>query len=295
LSFWWMFSWRAVAGVAGGLLMVLAAPTVLPHVPASRRGLASGAIFMGVGLGVAASGTLVPLLLHSGVRAAWLGLGTLAAALTLAAWSGWPRGERAAEQRPSAPRSLPPSGTVTALYVEYALNGAGLVPHMVFLVDFVARGLGQGLDSGARYWVLYGLGAVFGPVLSGYLADRIGFRQALRIAQLVQVLGVGLPALSASPVALALSSLLVGACTPGIVPLVFGRILELMPADSARVRAAWSIATTGYALLQAAAAYGFSFLFARSGGGYATMFMLGSAALAAALAIDLSTGRRTRA
>ena len=39
LGFAWFFSWRFASGLAGGALMVLAAPTVLPHVPASRRGL----------------------------------------------------------------------------------------------------------------------------------------------------------------------------------------------------------------------------------------------------------------
>jgi len=63
LSFAWFFLWRFAAGVAGGALMVLAAPTVLPHVPPARRGLAGGAIFTGVGLGIMASGTVVPLLL----------------------------------------------------------------------------------------------------------------------------------------------------------------------------------------------------------------------------------------
>ena len=53
------------------------------------------------------------------------------------------------------------SGVVLgALYVEYALNAAGLVPHMIFLVDFLVRGLGQSIASGARYWVLFGIGAV---------------------------------------------------------------------------------------------------------------------------------------
>ena len=51
LSFGWFFVWRFASGFAGGVLMVLAAPTVLPHVPSARRGLASGAIFTGVGLG----------------------------------------------------------------------------------------------------------------------------------------------------------------------------------------------------------------------------------------------------
>src|SRR6266851_3258344 len=90
LSFAWFFLWRFAAGVAGGALLVLAAPAVLPHVPAARRGLAGGAIFTGVGLGIAASGTLVPLLLRLGLVEAWCGLGTLALVLTIIAWGGWP-------------------------------------------------------------------------------------------------------------------------------------------------------------------------------------------------------------
>jgi MFS family permease len=55
LSFGWFFLWRFASGISGGVLMALAAPAVLPHVSPSRRGLA-GAIFTGVGLGIAASG-----------------------------------------------------------------------------------------------------------------------------------------------------------------------------------------------------------------------------------------------
>src|SRR5918996_1008667 len=64
VSFTWFFVWRFASGFAGGVLMALAAPCVLPQVPAARRGLAGGVIFTGVGLGIAASGTLVPLLLR---------------------------------------------------------------------------------------------------------------------------------------------------------------------------------------------------------------------------------------
>jgi hypothetical protein len=35
--------------------------------------------------------------------------------------------------------------------------------------DFIARGLDQGLDTGAEYWVLFGLGAIVGPLLSGHV------------------------------------------------------------------------------------------------------------------------------
>ena len=49
----------------GGIIMVLVASTVLPHVPAERRGMASGAIFLGVGVGIAASQWQRPLVLQS--------------------------------------------------------------------------------------------------------------------------------------------------------------------------------------------------------------------------------------
>ena len=44
-----------------------------------------------------------------------------------------------------------------------------------------------------------------------------------------------------------------------------------------------------FALFQAAAAYGLSYLFERSGGDYAILFVIGAGAVAAALAVDLVT------
>ncbi len=129
-------------------------------------------IFTGVGLGVAASGTLVPLLLRAGLVAAWCGLGVVSAALTLLAWNGWPRAVVHQEAAPAARRVR--GVLVWALLAEYGLNAVGLVPHMVFLVDFVARGLGAGIAAGGFYWVVFGLGAMVGPLLTGALGDRIG-------------------------------------------------------------------------------------------------------------------------
>jgi len=163
------------------------------------------------------------------------------------------------------------------------------VPHMVFLVDFIARGLDQGLVAGARQWILFGLGALAGPVLAGHLADRIGFGRALRLAFALQAAVVALPALTSQPAWLALSSLVAGASVPGVVPLVLGRVRELVSSEAEAARG-WSFATTAFALGQAAAAYGLSFIFAQ-GGGYDLLFALGSVALLLGLAVDLAVGR----
>ena len=287
LGFAWFFGWRFAAGVAGGALMVLAAPTVLPHIAAARRGLAGGAIFMGVGAGVVASGTLVPLLLQVGLQAAWFGLGALSLLLLMVGWSGWPAGAPAAAhpRQPSAPR-LP---ALRSLYVEYALNAAGWVPHMIFLVDFVARGLGKGVQVGSELWVVFGIAATVGPLAAGHLADRIGFGAALRLAFLLEVGAVAIPALHLGWIWLIASSVIVGSCVTGTVPLVLGRINELLPHHLAQQKAAWSFATVGFALLQAAAAYGLSSVFACNGGDYRPLFLIGSAAMVAALALDLAT------
>ena len=292
LSFLWFFVWRFASGLAGGALMVLAAPTVLTCVAPSRRGLAGGAIFTGVGLGIAASGTLVPPLLRLGLAATWCALGALALLLTIVAWRGWPEGRASALPVAAKDRAPRPITPLKALYVEYGLGAVGLVPHMVFLVDFVARGLGRGLAAGAGYWVLFGLAATVGPVLAGRLADRIGFGPALRLAFLVQAAAVALLVVADGAGGLALSSIVIGAFVPGIVPLVLGRVQELAGRDERNRTAAWSIATATFALGQAAAAYGFSFLFARTGS-YTILFALGAAALILALVIDVAANRAT--
>lgn len=243
LSFPWFFVWRLVSGAAGGVLIVLAATTVLPHVTPSRRELAGGVMLMGVGAGIAASGTLVPLLLRQGLAEIWLGLGIVSLILTLIAWRGWP-----SEPRPAAAHNQRRTHEIPglrALYAEYGLNAVGLVPHMIFLVDFVARGLGQGLQAGAACWVLFGVGALAGPIVSGHLADRIGFGPALRVAFVIEAVAVALPVLSLSHTSFVLSSVVVGAFVPGIVVLVLGRVHELLAHHPAEHKTAWGVATRG--------------------------------------------------
>ena len=168
LSVSWFFVWRFLSGLAGGSIMVLVASTVLPQVPLQRRGLAGGAIFVGIGFGVAASGTLVPLLMQMGLRAAWLGLGSLSLLLAILSWTFWPATPPTGKPLAAKHGAAQPAGTALALnilLVQYALMAVALVPMMVFLVDYVARGLGWGAHEASVFWVIYGLGAIAGPML----------------------------------------------------------------------------------------------------------------------------------
>jgi hypothetical protein len=76
--------------LTGGVIMVLAASTILACTAPDKKGVIGGVIFAGVGLGIAASGTLVPLLLEQGLKQVWHGLGVLSVLLTLLSWKAWP-------------------------------------------------------------------------------------------------------------------------------------------------------------------------------------------------------------
>jgi predicted MFS family arabinose efflux permease len=292
LSLVWFFVWRFLSGFAGAVVMVLVARTILPHVAPARRGAASGAIFMGIGAGIVASGTLVPLLLHAGLAATWIGLGVCSAVLTALTWRAWPAAHPVAQEAEQDGGKVRMPVAVRVLYGEYALVAVGLVPAAVFLVDFVARGLGHGAAFGSAFWVLYGAGAMCGPPLLGLVADRIGFGLALRLGLLLSGLAsLALALLHATPV-LVVASFLMGAFTPGVVPLVIGRLHDLLPGDHHAQHAAWGRSTTVFALCQALSGYAFSFLFARTGGAYVPLYACAAAAFGAALVVDLAVRRR---
>ncbi|HEV3105602.1 MAG TPA: YbfB/YjiJ family MFS transporter [Trinickia sp.] len=290
LSEAWFFVWRLLSGISGGGIMVLVATTILPHIPAPRRGFVSGVIFLGLGLGIAASGTLIPQLLHYGLRDAWIGLGLFSILFTAISWFGWP-----ATNPPSLAHAAPkghaahrPDGVALwVLYGQYAANALGLVPAMILLVDYVARGLGRGADVGATYWVMYGVSAIFGPLICGNVADRIGFAVSYRLALLLQALAAAAIAFSGNPLLLGAATVILGVFTPGIVPLVLGRIHELVPHNHHEQRAAWSNATTAFALFQAFGGYGYAYLFSHTNNDYALVFACGAAALVVALLADV--------
>ncbi len=91
-----------------------------------------------------------------------------------------------------------------------------------------------------------------------------------------------------------LASLLLGAFTPGVVTLVIGRLHELLAHDHDAQHAAWSRSTTMFALSQAVSGYGFSWLFAHSGGDYRAIYLVAVAAFALALLADLAVSRSRR-
>jgi predicted MFS family arabinose efflux permease len=271
--------------------MVLVAATVLPQVAEKHKGVASGAVFLGVGLGIAASGTLVPLLLRNGVAHAWLGLAVLSAVLTATTWRWWPTPDVAAETTlPSQQdRSLPASaGTaIGAVYVVYGLTALGLVPAMMFLVDFVGRDLGAGPDVASLFWIIYGIGAIFGPPLYGWLADLLGASVAVRSLLIVQLIAVAALATFSNRLLLSILVFVIGSFPPGNVPLAMAWIRETIPTYVTAQNVVWSRATVVFAACQAVGGYAYSALYTIHADSHRTVFVVGAIAFAVAILIEV--------
>ena len=274
-GFAWLALWRGVVGITTGITMVLSLALIAATAPERKRPVAASFMFAGVGMGVLTAGTLVPLLLAYGLAATWSGLALAGfAGVVLAIW-GW---RAAPDLRPpaSSTRKAPVVWRpLSGLLVAHALFSLGIVPHTLYWVDYIARGLGQGISIGGMHWSLVGVSSVLGPWMAAWLALRMGAAWGLVAGFLALGIGIGGPALWPAVVMLVLSSVLFGA-QPGMSALMAVRARELgSPEAMPRVMRAMILANSCGAViggLTVPALYGLT-------GSHGAVFLLGGAAM----------------
>ena len=285
LPYIWFFLWRLASGVGGGIIMGLAGPTVLAYVPAARRSFIGQMVLYGLTGGIIIAGALMPVLVQSSVERAWLVLGVLALLTTVSTWRMWP-------PAPPLPPIVEKVNEHARMYCfQYSLVAIGLVPQMIFLVDYIARDLDRGITTGRQFFLLYGLGAISGPLLYNFSAGRIGLRITARIAIGAQLVSVLLLLAGTSTVILALASFGGGLGMPALIAISLLRSQQITDGDPIRHRSLWGTATAYVAVGQAIAAFGTAFLIDQFGVGglaYPLLFVTSAAALAVALTLDLA-------
>jgi predicted MFS family arabinose efflux permease len=239
LGFAWLGFWRCIVGITAGVIMVLSLALIAATAPAARRPVAASFVFAGVGLGILSAGTLVPLLLANSLSAAWLGLGGCAIAAALAAIWGW----RAAPAHQSPPMvSEPAAGHIVGaaspwntplrlLLLGHLCFSMAIVPHTLYWVDYIARGLGQGIGEGGFHWSLVGIASILGPWIAAWLGLMLGTGWALAVSFLALGIGIAAPLVSSATIVLLASSLLFGA-QPGLSALMAARTRDLAEADN---------------------------------------------------------------
>ena len=255
-------------------------------------------MFTGVGVGILLSGTLIPALLEHSLSATWAGLAVLGAAGVAVGLWGWGAVDVIASTSPAttevvatpaaqSPGRPPITPAILRLIAGQTMFSLGLVPHTIYWVDYLVRGLGHDIAFGGFHWVLFGLGAVSGTFLWGRLADRLGFRTGLVLVFCTLAVGVALPAIETAFWALAVSSLVVGA-QPGFSAIMSGRTHQIVgPVHMAHVWR-WMALISG--AFQAVGGYAYVMLFDRTGS-YGAVFLIGGAAMALGALISVVPGK----
>lgn len=279
-GFAWLVLWRGLVGACVGVMMIYCLAIATRYAPPGKLGAATGIVYTGVGVGILLAGTLVPRLLDRGLAAAWTGIALIGLAGAAVALWGWraagpdTAAPSADAGRPAAP-ALRWTPTVAGLVSVRTLFALGLIPHTLYWVDYLVRGLSHDMEFGGRHWALFGIGAISGTYLWGRLADRIGFRAGLALAFGAVAAGIALPVTEPAGWALVTSSLVVGA-QPGLTAIMSGRFHQIMGA--AAMADAWRLSALVSTVFQAIGAYGYVSLFAATGS-YVPVFLCGSTAM----------------
>lgn len=288
LPYPWFFVWRIVSGIGGGVIMVVSGPTLLAHVPQARRPFYSQLTLYGIGIGIVLAGVVTPSLMAIGLTQTWIALGVISIAVAVLTWRMWPaplpQVPRPADERPSA----------RLFILQYGLIAIAIVPHMVYLADYVARDLGRGVTSASHFYVIYGLGALIGPLLYAAASSRIGLRTTLRIAFVVQLIAVLLLLAGGDDVTLVLSSFLAGLGMPGLVALFLGRSQQIADGDPLRHRALWGLVIVSFSVAQTITAFVVSYLlrvYGEPGPGYPILFVAAALAVVVTFVVDLRIRR----
>ena len=277
------FAWRLISGIAGATLMVLGPSVAMAAAAPRRRATLGPLMFCGIGVGALLAATLVPMFARSSLSAVWWALTALCALALLVGW-------RAARQiHPHAPVAITPAATaavpaarlwslaVVLVFIAYACDAFGFVPHTVFWVDYLDRELQLGAGYAFTQWAFFGLGAIAGPLCAAYCATRWGWWGTTTGAYALKAVAIGLPLVWAGFGGHALSGFVVGALSPGMAAITSGYLMQLIgPAQHKKM---WGYATAAFALLQATAGYLMAFIYAQTGS-YRSLFVLGCAALA---------------
>jgi len=224
--------WRGLAGMASALVFVYVAGWCLARLALLGAPALAGLIFVGPGLGIAASGLAASAMVAYGVHAAtgWAVFALLAAVLTAIAWPQL-RGAVAAPAAAQTGDAPPPAGTVPVLTLAYGLAGFGYIVTATFL-PVIARQMLPGSIWLDLFWPLFGLGVAGGALLTLRLPVHWDRRALLMVCYAMQasgiLLGVWLPSLWG----FAVGSLLLGLPFTAITLFAVQEVRRLRPHDA---------------------------------------------------------------
>jgi MFS family permease len=237
LSVLWWGVMRLGGGVASAILFIVISAEVAETLTRRGYGHWVGTLYGGVGFGIALSGLIVPQLDKVGGWAgSWIGMGVLA---TMLAITGISLGRKHNIVQPVGVDVQCQGGDLRSIRLlagSYFFQGLGYIVTATFIVAIVAAT--PGLESFAAYsWVAVGLAAVPSTVFWPRLARRIGNKQALLAAYMLQAAGILVSMYADSVIEVLFAAISFGGTFLGIVALTLAEGNLRMAADGRRAAA----------------------------------------------------------
>lgn len=286
--------WRGLAGVASALVFVYVSGWCLARLAALGAPSLAGIIYVGPGLGIAASGFAATAMVAHGLHAAtaWAVFALLALVLTVLAWPQL-RGAVAAPAAASTGHDAAPRGSIAAFTLAYGLAGFGYIVTATFL-PVIAR---QALPASIwldLFWPIFGLGVAAGALLTVRLPVHWDRRHLLMACYGMQALGVWLGVAWPTLGGFALGSLLIGLPFTAITLFAMQEARRLWPHNAS---ALIGLLTAAYGLGQITGPPTVAWLLRRSATaaeGFAASLQVAAASLLLGLAIFAVLARLRR-
>jgi len=228
---------RTLAGVGSGGSNVPAMGLVSAWFGRRLRGMASGIAVGGSGIGMVATGWIVPRIIagfpEDGWRISWYALGGVTIAFGVATWlllrdrpqamGLQPLGDE--DSAPDVSESTPVDIPARRLYTDpllvqlgliYAAFGFSYVIYATFFTAYLTEERGLSPTQAGAMWSLVGVLAIFCGFVWGGVSDRIGRRAGLALVYALEGLAILVLALWATPIGALVSALLFGSTALGI-------------------------------------------------------------------------------
>jgi hypothetical protein len=187
---------RALAGIGSAWVLVFASAWCLERLAPAGQPVLNGAVFAGVGSGIAVAGGSCLVLMRAGASSAeaWIALGVASVAGTAAIWRsfGGDADAEAGERGNLTPGGRRWSADSARLVLCYGAFGFGYIIPATFL-PVMARRLVPDPSVFGWSWPVFGAAAAISPLAAAAWERLLGNRRLWILGHLVMALGVALP------------------------------------------------------------------------------------------------------
>ena len=285
-GFIWLAIGRFLAGLAGAVFVIHTPAIMLQCIDDKYKSICGGIAFSGAGVLTIAVSLCLPYVITNGPRDGWLFESALTLLMVVIGWHliSSSSNERHVSSLVYEPIERKERVRLFVLSTAYVLAAIGIIPHTLFLTDYLHRDLGVSASGSSSLFAIFGIGCAVGALTSGVASKFLGTRLSLSINYLIGAIAVALVLIFSSLTIVTGSAFLLGFFLLQCVPLTSMRTRELVGLN--RHPHYWGLLTLAFGSGLLVGSYGMSALLSL-GFEYINLFMVAEVALIMGLILIL--------